>query len=78
MREREGNGERRRDRERESERRLFVPLTPLGAEPGSVRDAHLFTGSIDDKYPVGTSIRPICTRRCSTMTNMIQVLSNFR
>ena len=30
--------------------------------------------SISDRYSVGPSIRPICTRCCFTMTNMIQVL----
>ena len=30
-----------------------------------------------DKYSVGPSILPICTRCCFTMTNMIQVCSNF-
>ena len=33
--------------------------------------------SIYDKCSAGPSIRPICTRRCFTTTNMIQVCSNF-
>jgi hypothetical protein len=33
--------------------------------------------SIDNKYLVGLSILPICTRYCFKMTNMIQVYSNF-
>ena len=33
--------------------------------------------SIYDKNSVGPSIRPICTRCCFTMTDMIQVCSNF-
>ena len=40
---------------------------------GGTRLVHLF-----DRYSVGPSIRPICTRRCFTMTNMVQVCSNFR
>ena len=42
------------------------------------RDEYLIAASIHDKYSVGPSIRPICTRSCFTMTNMIQVCSNFR
>jgi hypothetical protein len=38
----------------------------------------LIPASIYDKYSVYPSIRPICTRCCCTMTNMIQVCSNFR
>jgi len=38
----------------------------------------LIAASIYHKYSVGPSIRPICTRFCFTMTNMIQVCSNFR
>ena len=34
--------------------------------------------SMYDKYPVGPSVRPIRTRFCSTMTNMIKVCSNMR
>ena len=30
-----------------------------------------------DKHSVGPSFRPICDRYCSTMTNMMQVCSNF-
>ena len=33
--------------------------------------------SISDKYSAGPSIRPICTRCCSTITYMIHVCSNF-
>ena len=38
---------------------------------------HLIAASIYDKYLVGPSIRPICTRYCFTMTNVIQVCSRF-
>ena len=38
---------------------------------------NLIAASIYDKYSVGPSIRPICTRCCFTITNMIQVCSNF-
>ena len=34
------------------------------------------SASIYVEYSVGPSIRPICTRYCFTMTNMIQVCSN--
>ena len=34
-------------------------------------------GSARDRYSAGPSIRPIFTRRCFIMTNMIQVCSNF-
>ena len=32
----------------------------------------LITASIDDYYSIGSSIRPICTRCCFAMTDMIQ------
>jgi len=38
---------------------------------------NLIAVSICDRYSVGPSIRPMCTRYCFTMTNMIQVCSNF-
>ena len=38
---------------------------------------NLIVASICDKNSVGPSIRPICTRCCFAMTNMIQVRSNF-
>ena len=37
----------------------------------------LIAAIIHDQYSVGPSIRPICTRSCFKMTNMIQVCSNF-
>ena len=37
----------------------------------------LIPASIYGKYSVGPSIRPICTRCCFIITNMIQVCSNF-
>ena len=37
----------------------------------------LIEASIFDEYSVGLSIRPICTRCGFTMTNLIQVCSNF-
>jgi len=37
----------------------------------------LIAASIHDKYSVGPSIRPIYTRCCFTMTNMIQVCGIF-
>ena len=37
----------------------------------------LIAASTYDKYSVDLSIRPICTRCCLTMTDMIQVCSNF-
>ena len=37
----------------------------------------LIAASIYDEYSTGPSIRPICTRCCLTMTNVIQVCSNF-
>ena len=44
---------------------------------GSSSGHDLITACIYDKYLVGPSIRPICTRCCFTMTDMIQVCSNF-
>ena len=43
-----------------------------------VARADLIAASVYDKYSVGPSIRPVCTKCCFTMTNMIQVCSNFR
>ena len=37
----------------------------------------LIAASTCDKHSVGPLIRPICTRFCVAMTNMIQVCSNF-
>ena len=37
----------------------------------------LTAASIDDEYTVDPSIRPICTKYCLSMTNIIQVCSNF-
>ena len=37
----------------------------------------LIAASIHDGYSVGASIRPIRTRSCLTMTDVIQVCSNF-
>jgi hypothetical protein len=39
--------------------------------------SNLITASSYDKYSVGPSIRPICTRCCFKMTDMIQVCSDF-
>ena len=49
-------------------------MTRLGT--GGGRD-DLIAGSIYDEYSVGPSIQPVCTTYCFTMTNMIQVCSNF-
>ena len=48
----------------------------LGAAPPSAPLAPP-PASIYDKYSVGPSSRPICTKCCFTMTNIIQVCSNF-
>jgi len=37
----------------------------------------LTAASIHDRLSVGPSIQPICTRCCFTMTNMVQMCSNF-
>ena len=37
----------------------------------------LLAARIHGRYSVGSSLRPMCTRCCFTMTNMIQVCSNF-
>ena len=37
----------------------------------------LIVASVYDKYPVGPSIRSICTRFCFTMTNMTQASGDF-
>jgi len=44
--------------------------------PAASRD--LLAASIYDKCSVGPSVRPIWTRYCFTMTNMIKVCSNCR
>ena len=46
--------------------------------PSTVNFADLIAASIDSKYSVGPSIRPIYTGCCFTMTNKIQAWSNFR
>ena len=43
----------------------------------SSKTKDLIAASSYDKCSVGPSIRPICTRCCFTMTNMIQVCGNF-
>jgi hypothetical protein len=45
---------------------------------GAVWKHDLIPASIYDKYSVCPSVRPICTRCCLTMTNKIQVCSNFQ
>ena len=50
---------------------------PCARLPAVAIDADLIAASIYDNYSVGPSIRPICTRYCFTMTNLIQVCSNF-
>ena len=62
-----------------------LEISRLGYEPSRgiiptrVRIIYdLIAASICDKYSVGPSIRPTCTRCCFTMTNIIQACSNFR
>ena len=43
----------------------------------SLSGSDSIAASIYNKYSVGPSIRPICTRCCFTMTDVIQVSSNF-
>ena len=38
---------------------------------------NLTAANICDEHSVGPSIRPLCTKCCFTMTNTIQVCSNF-
>ena len=68
---------------------MLTPLQSSNAHPpcsrvmgrGSIRSVPMtnqISASIYDKYSVGRSIRPICTRCCFTMTNMIQVCGNFQ
>ena len=52
------------------------PSFPAPALGNSVC-ADLIPVGIYDKYSVGPSIQPICTRWCFSMTNMIQVCGNF-
>ena len=42
-----------------------------------IHTADLIAARIYDKYPIGPSIRPICTRCCFTMTDTIQVRGKF-
>ena len=39
---------------------------------------NLIAANIYDKYSIGPSNRPICTRRCFTMTSLIQVCGHLR
>ena len=50
---------------------LLVSDEHAGRGPG------LIAASMYSKYSAGPSIRPICTRNCFTMTNMLEVCSNF-
>ena len=45
--------------------------------PWNTLTGDLIAASIHDKYSVSPSIRPVYTRCCFTMTNMIQVCSIF-
>ena len=47
-------------------------------QPCSRFATNLTPVSIYDKYSAGPSIRPICTRCCLTMTDVIQACGNFR
>ena len=38
----------------------------------------IFAASVHDKHSVGPPIRPFCAKCNSTLTNLIQVCSNFR
>ena len=38
---------------------------------------HVSAASVYDEQSIGPSTRQICTRYCSTMTNMIQLCTNF-
>ena len=61
----------------ENLRRSYKGVLNLG-ELGLPEVAELddsIAASIYDTYSVGPSIRPICTRRCFTMSNMIQMCS---
>ena len=50
----------------------------LGKIPSpELRNHDLTAASVYHKCSVGPSIRPICTRRCLAVTNMIQVCSIF-
>ena len=54
--------------------RTRLCLRMLSGEP---KWTDLIPVSICDTYSVSASIRPICTRCCFTMTDTIQVCSNF-
>jgi len=69
-----------------------APARASGAQDTLVRAARPGLGAPGHRFPprglilanihentisVGTSIRPICTRRCVTLTNISQVCSNF-
>ena len=51
---------------------------PGGQRAYAQRISDSIAASIHDKYLVGPSIRPICTRCYVAMTNMIHLCSNFR
>ena len=53
------------------EKWLQLPKSTEECSPGCIRD--LIAASIFNNYSVGASIRPIYTRCCFTMTNLIQV-----
>ena len=50
---------------------------PAGYWVLGFRCMDLIAARIYDKFSVDPSIRPMCTRDCFTMTNMIQVCNNF-
>ena len=51
---------------------------PLRSKMALMLPPDLTAVSIYDKYSIGPSMRSMCTRCCFTMTNMMQVWSNFR
>ena len=50
----------------------------LQGERWNMGQNNLIAANVYDKYSTGPSIRPICTRCCLTMNNVIQVCSNLR
>ena len=56
---------------------VLFRAVPPPPPPGKTKPSNLTTASIYDRYSVGPSIEPVCTRCCFTMSKMIQVCSNF-
>ena len=58
-------------------RRLESRQGLIGKAEQTETEPDLIAASIYDEYSIGPSIRPICTTRYFTITNVVQACSNF-